>query len=402
MNVDPSRKSNLLEVPIANLKPGMYVADLDRPWLETPFAVQGFFVANSEDIEFVAQHCAYVYVDPRRRTTATAQSRDAQPRRTYKNRTSLKNELKTAKIDLTSASESMEKVFAQLKTGGHLDIEVVQSAINPLIESVFRNNEAMAALIRMKKVGDYLYNHSLAVAVWAAILGRHLGIERRRLERLALGAALLDVGMASLEDELTQSQEGLSELERAEVQKHVPLGVELLKVNNKELHQDVIDMVASHHERHDGSGYPDGLEGIDIPMFGRIAGLVDSYDAMITPRPYAACRSSFEAMQELSDLKDQLFQGALVEQLMQAIGLFPTGSVVQLNTNEIGVVVRQNAARRLRPKVVVVLDPDGKRHSSLVVVDLASYRSADGKSDLWIKHELEPGAHGIQPDEFFL
>lgn len=401
MNLDLSEQSNLLEVPVGSLKPGMYVAGLDRPWLDTPFAVQGFFIHNREDMEFVAQHCAFVYVDPRRRMKISAKSATPRARTTYKDKNTLKNELRTAKVDLTSASESMAKVFAQLKTGGHLDIKIVQSAINPLIESVFRNNEAMAALVRMKKKGDYLYNHSLSVAVWAAILGRHLGIERHRLERLALGAALLDVGMASLDDALTQSTDSLSATDLGTIHNHVPLGIDLLRLN-KELPPEVLDMVASHHERHDGSGYPLGLTGIDIPMFARIAGLVDSYDAMITPRPYAACRSSFEAMQELSDLKDQLFQGALVEQFMQAIGLFPTGSVVQLNTHEIGVVVAQNAARRLRPKVAVVLDQDGNRHSSLVVLDLASYGAGSGESDLWITQELEPGAHGIHPDEFFL
>ena len=161
-------------------------------------------------------------------------------------------------------------------------------------------------------------------------------------------------------------------------------------------------MVATHHERHDGSGYPAGLEGVGIPLFGRIAGLIDSYDAMITPRPYAQCRTSFEAMQELADLKDSLFQGTLVEQFMQAVGLFPTGSVVQLNSGEVGVIVKQNTARRLRPKVVVILDGDGKRYDSLVLIDLAKYTPETGKSDLWISQELEPGAHGIQPDEYFL
>lgn len=402
MNLNPAENGNLLEVPVAGLKPGMYVAALDRPWLETPFAVQGFFVLDREDAEFVAEHCAYVYVDPRRRTRSRGETPRPRRQRTYRNRSSLKNELKTAEVDLTSASESMAKVFAHLRTGGHLDIQVVQSAISPLIESVLRNSEAIAALIRMKKKGEYLYGHSLAVSVWAAILGRHLGFERKRLERLALGAALLDVGMASVDDALANSPDELDAPGRAEIHKHVPLGVDLLKAS-KDIHPEILQMVATHHERFNGSGYPDGLSGKDIPMFGRIAGLVDSYDAMITPRPYAVCRSSFEAMQELADSKDELFQSALVEQFVQAVGLFPTGSVVQLNNAEIGVIVQQNAARRLRPKVVMVLDADGKRHDTLTVVDLANYASGSGeRSDLWITRELEPGSHGIHPDEFFL
>lgn len=401
MNPEPSPNPSFLEVPVSNLEPGMYIAGLDRPWLETPFAVQGFFILNREDIDFVTQHCAYVYIDPRRRAKGPRSAGKARARRTYKDKTSLKSELKTANVDLASASETMAKVFGQLKTGGHLNIRVVQAAINPLIESVLRNNEAIASLIRMKKKGAYLYNHSLAVAVWAAILGRHLGLERRQLENLALGAALLDVGMASVDENISGSTDRLSAADQTEMRKHVGLGVDLLKLN-KELPDEVVEMVACHHERHDGSGYPAGLDGVNIPMFGRIAGLVDSYDAMITPRPYAECRSSFEAIQELSDLKDQLFQGALVEQLIQAIGLFPTGSIVKLNTGEIGVVVKQNSARRLRPKVAAILDPTGSRYPELVVRDLEKYNTGNGKPDLWITQELEPGAHGIHPDEFFL
>ena len=276
------------------------------------------------------------------------------------------------------------------------------TAINPLIDSVLRNSEALASLVRMKSKGDYLYNHSLTMAVWAAIFGRQLGFDRDRLKNLALGAALIDTGMASVSDEIVLATGSLSASQTKEVRKHVKKGLDILRKSGQ-LSPDVLEMVATHHERYDGSGYPRGIKGMDIPVFGRIAGLVDSYDAMITERPHAKPRSSFEAMQEIADLKDQHFQGELVEQFMQAIGLFPTGSVVELNSGEIGVVVQQNATRRLRPKVILVLDDQGNRHEKLVVLDLAKYvNDGENKSDLWIANELQPGAHGIQPNEYFL
>jgi HD-GYP domain-containing protein (c-di-GMP phosphodiesterase class II) len=402
MQLTAHNNSNLFEVPVGSLDPGMYVGALDRPWLESPFAVQGFYVENREDIDFVSQHCVSVFVDPRRRKRAEPANPSTQPRRTYRDTTPLKNELKKAEIDLTSASDAMGRVFDQLKTGGHFDIGIVRSAIQPLIDSIMRNNEAMAALVRIKKKGAYLFNHSISVAVWAAILGRHLGLERVQLEKLALGAALLDVGMASVDEKFINSTDPLSESEFTDVKKHVPMGVDLLRHKEADLPVEILEMIASHHERHNGTGYPKGAEGLDIPLFARIAAIVDSYDAMITPRAHATCRSSFEAMQELSDLKDQLFQGSLVEQFMQAVGLFPTGSIVQLNTSEIGVVVQQNAARRLRPKVVLILDSEGHRHDKMVLIDLAKYTASDGGSEMWITQELEPGAYGIQPDEYFL
>ncbi len=401
MSAQISETGNLLEVPVANLEPGMYVAALDRPWLETPFSVQGFFVNDRDDIDFVAKHASYVMVDPRRQQKAAFAKRQRTNKRTYKDQTSLKSEFRSAQVDLESASESMKKVFARLRAGGRLDVKAVEAAVNPLIDSVLRNQEAMAALMRMKRKGDYLFNHSLAVAVWAAVLGRHLGLIRTDLKNMVLGAALIDVGMASVPDEIVNSVNDLSPEQLADMRTHVGLGVDLLKQSG--LHPDVLDMVATHHERFNGSGYPEGLKGTSIPLFGRAVGLIDTYDAMITDRPFARGRTSFEAMQEINDLKDELFQGELVEQFMQAVGLFPTGSIVELSSGEVGVVVAQNPSRRLRPKVIVILDETGNRYDKLVIVDLANYVAEDGsKSDLWITKDLEPGARGIKPDEFFL
>ncbi len=403
MSVDAPDTLNLLEIPVGNLKPGMYVAALDRPWLETPFLMQGFFVHDQNDIDSVAKHAAIVYVDPRRQTKEKypeAKPKAGKPR--YRDQTSLKQEYKTAQVDLTSASDAIENVFVRLKNGGNIDVGAMQTAISPLIDSVLRNSEALASLVRMKLKGDYLYNHSLTVSVWAAIFGRHLGFDRGRLKSLALGGALIDTGMATVPDEIILATGPLTPDQTALVRKHVDDGVAYLQKSH-EVQQDVLEMVATHHERHDGSGYPRGLKGMDIPVFGRIAGMIDSYDAMITIRPHAKPRSSFEAMQEISGLKDQKFQGELVEQFMQAIGLFPTGSVVELNTGEIGVVVQQNTTRRLRPKVIVVLDAQSNKQEKLVVLDLSKYaKDGNNKSDLWIAHELQSGAHGIQPDEYFL
>ena len=398
-----SSGENLLEVPASNLQPGMYVAALDRPWLETPFAMQGFFIRDEADAALVAKHCSFVMVDPRKyKRGAGSASAKSGNRRRPRNHTSLKREFETAKVDLESASEGMRKVFVQLRKGHRFTVKSIQKVIDPLIGSVLRNSEAMAALVRMKAKDDYLFNHSIANAVWAAVLGKQLGFELAQLKRLALGAAVVDVGMTQLDDGLTAGAGALSKMEREIVRSHVGLGVELLKAEGS-VHAEVIETVAHHHERLNGSGYPQGLAGMDIPLNARIVGIVDSYDAMITDRPHAMARSSFEAVQELVDRKGELFQDALVEQFMQAIGLFPTGSIVELNTGEVGVVVAQNQQRRLRPKVVVILDQCKHRHKKLVVVDLAKYsQDSDDTVDLWIQRELEPAAHGINPDEYFL
>lgn len=405
LDVSRYKRQGFVQVAVHELKQGMYVAALDKPWLDTPFKVQGFYVRSQDDIATIGEHCTSVWIDPRRLKTDVNQTGLQQRLRVrlpLENKTRFLDELPAAKRTLALSTDLFAEAFDLLRRKKQIDVSIFQSAINPLIESVLRNDEVIAALVRMRRKGEYLFNHSLAVSVWAALLGRHLGFERARLELLATGAALLDIGMLSLPTGITLSADELSEDEREMVQRHVKTGVRMLEEQVPDVSPLVLEMVASHHERFDGSGYPRGIENSSIPLFGRIAGLVDTYDAMVTPRPYAESRTSFQAMQELADAKEKLFQGVLVEQFMQAIGIFPTGSVVKLNTGEVGVVVQQNSSRRLRPKVVVVLDSSGNKYAELKSLDLSKYSSDRSKTDLWISQELGPGAFGIDADDYFL
>lgn len=392
--------TGLVEMPAVALRPGMYVAELDRPWLETPFALQGFMVRDDDDVEYVAKHCNLVFVDPRRNSSGQVLPDGIQAKQ--EDPVSIKNELQQATVDFQTASQAVETVFDQLKSGVGLNVEALQNAVNPLIDSVFRNREAMAALIRMKDKGDYLFNHAVANAVWCAVLGRHLGLDKSELQQVALGASMMDVGMTRIPNAILHKPGPLDAHEREQIENHVMNGLKVIKAAGG-ASMPVMNMIACHHEHFDGSGYPQGLEGKKIPKIARIAALVDCYDAMITPRPHAPARSSFAAIQELMELKDVHHQGALVEQFVQTIGMFPTGALVELNTGEVGIVVAQNPQRRLRPQLVVVLDPDKKRLPKM------QYRNLDdpaicgrGVPSQWITQELQAGKYGLKADEYFL
>jgi HD-GYP domain-containing protein (c-di-GMP phosphodiesterase class II) len=299
-----------------------------------------------------------------------------------------------------SASATLDKVFDSLRTGRNTDINEVRDAINPLIEGVFRNQEAVAALLRLKESGQYRYHHSLSMALWATILGRHLGLHRDELEKLAVGCAMCDVGMTELSPELLDNPSNLTEQQCRIVRAHPVMGAQLV-TDSGNVDFEVIAIIESHHERFDGSGYPRGIEGAAIPLLARIAGLVDAYDAMITPRPYAPARTSHEAVQELIDSKGSAFQDSLVEQFVQAIGLFPTGSLVELNTGEVAIVIRQNRTRRLKPEVVVVLDAAKRRKDVLGLIDLAN-QDQRAEEERWIARELQAGAYGVNSEEYFI
>jgi HD-GYP domain-containing protein (c-di-GMP phosphodiesterase class II) len=238
------------------------------------------------------------------------------------------------------------------------------------------------------------------MAVWAVILGRHIGLHRDELERLAVGCAMCDIGMTQLPPELLDQAENLTAEQDRIVKAHPKMGANLVS-KSKNVDMEILGIIENHHERMDGSGYPRGLEGAAIPLLARIAGLVDTYDAMITPRPYAKARTSYEATQELLDCKGDQFQGALVEQFVQAIGLFPTGTMVELNTGEVAIVISQNATRRLKPEVVIVLDAEKKRLETSRVVDLTNQTVA-AEGERWITRELLAGTYGISGEDFFI
>lgn len=435
-----------VRVGVNQLKIGMYVAQLDRPWLDTPFLFQGFYIRGQDEIDELRKYCDYVYIyleagqeiAPARGRLAWIPNRIAgtgpgkrrrgwlrlrpsgkarrrriddlentgfqvvEPEPVYKETTSLKKEVKSATGIHREAVETVQAVMKDLRLSDKLDVQRLETSVTPMVDSILRNPAALAYLVRLQNKGDYLYRHSLASLVWATVLGRHIGLNRDDLNVVALGAMLLDVGKIHLPDEILQKPDELDEGERKLMRRHVELGVDILK-ETKEVDERVLDMVSHHHERFNGSGYPNGLRGGQIPVFARIAGIVDAYDAMITPRPYAKPMSSFDAFRQLRLLADVEFQAELIDQFTQAIGVFPNGTLVELNTGEIAVVTKQNRVRRLRPQVMVIMSPEREFLDSFSVIDLNKASGADsGHETLWIEHGLAPGSFGIDPTEFFL
>jgi hypothetical protein len=160
--------------------------------------------------------------------------------------------------------------------------------------------------------------------------------------------------------------------------------------------------VATHHERHDGSGYPSGLAGELIPIYGRIMGLVDSYNAMTCARPHARTRSAHNAVSSCTGLRGVLFQAELVEQFIQTCGIYPTGTLVELSTGEVGVVVAVHSLKRLRPSVMLLLDRNKLPLREFRTVDLSEMEVDEAGQPLTVKGGLPVGAFNINLKELFL
>jgi HD-GYP domain-containing protein (c-di-GMP phosphodiesterase class II) len=164
----------------------------------------------------------------------------------------------------------------------------------------------------------------------------------------------------------------------------------------------LLSMASSHHERFDGSGYPDGLKGNEIPTFAKIAGMVDCYDALISHRPYAVQLTPYLALREIYKWRGNLFQPEVVEQFMQVVGAFPTGTVVELNTGAVGVVISQNESRRLRPRLMLILDEKKHRLDRFETVDLLNDNTWSDTSRFWIEKHVDAAVYGIDPQALYL
>lgn len=393
------------KIPVAELEIGMYVSELDRPWLETPFLFQGFYIRSEEEISALRRHCRSVVVDTRVENEAPEPARQPAPppaRKPAEAMRELKEEIKQASGIHVAVYATVEDVMGELKSSGKLNVHKLEAAVLPMVDSVLRNPAAMSCLMRLRRKGGYLYSHSLASSVWATALGREIGLDRDALRVVALGAMLLDVGKTRIPQAILDKPGKLDAAEISLMRRHVEYGLELLKEAGAE-DPRVLDMIAHHHERYNGAGYPQGLKGGEIPVYGRIAGVVDTYDAMITSRPYASTQSSYGALRQLRALAGVEFQSEVVDQFTQAIGMFPTGTLVLLNTGEVAVVTAQSRIRRLRPEVMIILDADKKPLANYRVVNLNLVSAtADDQASLWIESGLEPGAYGVDPAEYYL
>ena len=429
-----------VRVESADLVVGMFVCDLDRPWLDSPFLIQGFYIKDNLDVDTVRDVCDYVFVDKfveRDQLTSSLPGassavllptgvnrpgvrlsrvgEEKQRNRPVKSEQGIEdffpNKELTKYTDTVSWSDETRKAkraitylddftvrFMQLSVkSARLDLQNVKKAVQPMVDSVIRNPDACLWWTAMKPAANDNHDSSLRSSVYAAVLGRQLGLPANDLCSLAIGGLLFDIGKLRLDDSIINADRRLTAEEMAIMQRHIETGLDLLKRSGL-TDADIIDVIANHHERLDGSGYPQGLGGNLIPAFGRIAGVVDCYNAMTGSRRYANTRSPAEAINQLYKLKGVHFHTDLIEEFIHAIGVYPVGALVELSTGEVAIVVAQSRARRLRPTVLVLLDGNKNRTPGGNYIVLEEATHSDDGSKLDIIKNLEPNAFGIDRD----
>ena len=387
--------SKVQKVMVGDLKIGMYVDRLDRPWTETRFMYQGFFIQNEETLEELRSVCRFVFVDGNRDSGVRPTARTAGER--YPVTQPVEREIVRAKAIHKEATAASKAIFTQMLQSGRLDVDLARDTVTPMLDSMMRNPNALIWLSRMKQHDSYIFSHALNTSIWGMAFARHLGLEHDEIYEVGLGCMLFDVGKTQLPLTLLLKPSPLTEEETKLERSHVASSLAILRGMDG-ITPAIMELVKHHHERYDGSGYSQGLKGAAIPLYAMIAGLVDTYDALVSFRAYAGERSPHEAIRYLYGLRGTLFAPDVVERFMQLVGAFPTGSVIELNTGAVGVVLAQNQ-QRLRPRVALVLDQDKQRLDSPAVVDMMYDSPWSDSGHFWIDRCLQNGAYGVEPTQ---
>jgi HD-GYP domain-containing protein (c-di-GMP phosphodiesterase class II) len=310
-----------------------------------------------------------------------------------------RRELKRAQaicLDLCAATSDL---IDKVRMGLPLELAVIAKLLGKMVKSVVRHPDAFVWVARLHSQDDYSFSHVVRCSIFAVVFGRRLGLKEPRLETLAMGALMCQIGKTKLPRKLLEKRGALSPDELGRIRSHVETGVALLR-GQDDVNVEVIETVQNHCERFDGSGYPRGKKGDQIPLLARIVGLVDSYDAMTSIRPHTdEILSTSDDLEFLYEQRDVLFQAQLVEEFIQAFGIYPTGSLVELGNGQVAMVQSQNETNHLQPQILLVTDESKNPLDKIVEIDLREYNLTHSDQVISIKRTLAVGEFDLDSNQ---
>jgi HD-GYP domain-containing protein (c-di-GMP phosphodiesterase class II) len=363
------------------LQPGMYVVDVHMRWLDHSLWQRRFMVRDDAHAWKVReQGIREVSIDTARgidlppspmarinqidlKLKSLAEIRAAAPRVV-----SLGEERRRAGRLLQEASGTICNLMVAAKAGQKVDAAYLEPVVGKMIASVIRNPDALAPLARLKRLDAYANEHAVATAALIIAFGRHQGMPEPEIEKLALGTMVKDIGHAALDTRLTAKRGQLSKDEFSIVQSHVEEGLAVLDATSR-LAETSVAVVLEHHERYNGCGYPYRMAGDEISVAGRMAAIVDTYDAMTSDRPYRTAMSPSHALRQLYDDSGTQYDPELVTAFVKTVGIYPVGTLVLLESGHLAVVEQMHPDNMLTP-VVRVIYHTGRQQYVTTPVDI--------------------------------
>lgn len=413
--------SNDIYVAPDKLSVGMYVK-LDLSWLEHPFPFGSFLIRNDAQLAAIrALGLHQVRVDPLRSkvphngliggrppppppaaeaqpppTVATAPpgepaagsapsaapARPVAPEKLARlewNR-QLRSEMVVVERQAARAAGTLRSVSKQIFSEPARAVASANGLITDIASVLLSNSDVMIHLLNDKVAGEETYYHSLNVTMLALLLGKALGLGAEELQTIGVGAIFHDIGKEEVPYKILAKTEPLSGPEEEFLRQHVAIGVRMGRQAG--LPDAVVAIIAQHHERMDGGGYPAGLKGAQVSPLARLVAIVNHYDTLCNPVNPAAGLTPYEALSLMFAKRKDWFDHAMLGKLIQVLGVYPPGSVVKLSDGGTGMVLSVNSDRPLRP-TVLVYDASVPRDEA-IIIDL------EEQTDLNISKAIRP------------
>ena len=403
----------MIEIAVKDLKIGMYVAQLDRPWLETPYLLQGFRIDNAQQIQQLQRLCKTVKIDEEQ-SAPTLSFQTVTPSTTHPNlkvtaqptTTNLKQRFEedmTAARDVyNSTTASLNKVLHNFRLKDYITIPEVKTCVNGVVSSVMHNPNAMVLLTNLRSKQQDSVTRCINVCIFATLFGRYLAFTQEQLELLGMAALLHDVGEANVPKAILDKYGYyLNAEESVQMQKHTEYGAAMLR-KIADMPTDVAEVAHAHHEKIDGTGYPRGLTGDQLNLMTRIISIVDVYEQHTNHPNHARQLSCADALKTLYSLRGTALDADLVERFIHCLGIYPVGSVVQLSNHAIAVVIAVKPNKHLLPTVMLVCNSAKEILHPPQIINLDKFTNHDGKPLLMITKALDSHALDIDLSEYII
>ena len=392
-----------------DLRLGMFIHDLNCGWMDHSFLRNSFMLRKDSDLQKIMDSgISEVYIDTVKGIDASgsptlgevqadlaARMLDlSSPKPPPGGHTTHLEELGFAKKIQQEANKVIHSVLGDVRLGRQIQVERLQPVVAQITESILRNPGTLVSLGRIREGDTYTFQHSVSVCTLLVSFCHYLELSPEIIHEAGIGGMLHDIGKMRIPDHILNKPAKLTDEEFAIMKEHVTLGLEILR-GTPGISRTVVQVAGEHHERFEGSGYPEQLQGGEISQLGRMAAIVDVYDALTSNRIYHKGMEPPAALTKLFEWSDHHFDAELVQHFIQAIGIYPVGSLVKLASNRLGVVMEQSAQGLLSPKVRVMYDIPRGRRLSPVDIDLA-----DPACDDSIVCNEDPEVWGQNPFEY--
>ncbi|OMH32631.1 HD-GYP domain-containing protein [Motiliproteus sp. MSK22-1] len=384
------------KVHVKELQKGMFVSAIDRHWFDTPFPTHRFRIKSKHQIEQLRKCCQYVSIDTEKSTVIDSDSDISQLRSSTKTlakeaikppaeknekraaQKQWKEELNQCKTLYLESRTVLNNVLKDVRLGRSLNTEKTKEVIQSLTISIVRHPDSMLFLAQLKEKGYDLAQKSVNVCILTLTFARHIGIPKNKLEAIGLGALLHDIGMVHVPKDILSKRHSLTPSDRKLLKMHPKFGLDIM-AKAMDLPEEVREIVAAHHERMDGSGYPKGLKDRQISLFARMVAITSVYEAMTRERYYKTAVSPSRALQTLYNLRHKSLDPRLVEKFIQALGVYPVGCLVKTNDGKIAIVKAASETNRSRPVLQLLLDSKLNHYKEASYLDLCGVENSSIK-----------------------